>query len=174
MNEAAQQFLYWEVAGNADVVHALLEESDAEQARRYGLPAPRRNPATTAIRVAAGQVHLAWLGGHPAGSFTLTAEPPFELEPGTFPPAASPRYLSRLCVASGQLRDGLPIGLQCLRMAITVAARAGADVLRSQANPDVTGTLTMLTLNGFRQRGPITANGPLRVVNLQRELVAAS
>ncbi len=164
----------WELAADAAEVHGLLLASDAEQALRYGIPAPRRNAATTEGRVTAGEVSLLRIDGAAAGAFTLSADPPFEVSRGTFPPAAHAMYLSRLCVAPAQLRAGSLVGVRCLREAIAAAARAGADALRSQANPDFTDVLAMLQLHGFRQHGPVAAQGHLRSVNLQKDLSVMS
>jgi hypothetical protein len=170
VGQTGQQSFRWEIATDPDEVHALLMASDAEQAERYALPRPRRNFTTTVKRVEAGMVHLARLGEQPAGAFTMSTDPPFEMPPGGFPMARRPLYLSRLCVAPEQLRNGSLVGVRCLRAAIAAASTAGADALRSQANPDLTDVLTMLRLHGFRQCGPVLAAGPLRVVNLQRDL----
>jgi hypothetical protein len=164
----------WEVAADAAEVHGLLLASDAEQAARYAIPAPRRNPATTERRVAAGEVGLLRIDGVSAGAFTLSADPPFEVSRGMFPTAARPMYLSRLCVAPAQLRTGSLVGVRCLREAIAAAARARADVLRSQANPDFADVLAMLQLHGFRRHGPVAAHGQLRSVNLQKDLSVIS
>jgi hypothetical protein len=170
VSRPGQPLLRWDLATDADEVHALLQASDAEQAARYALPAPVRNLSTTVKRVEAGQVHLLRLGEQPVGAFTLSADPPFEIQPGVFPPAGRPLYLSRLCVAPEQLSIGSLVGVRCLREAIAAATRAGADVLRSQANPDFIHVLEMLRLHGFRQLGPPTGHRPLRSVNLQKDL----
>lgn len=173
MTESVQPGPCWEIAADPDEVHALLQDSDAEQARRYGLPTPQRNPATTAGRVRAGQVHLIRLDGRAVGAFTLSTEPPFAVRPGIFPATDRPWYLSRLCVAGDQLRTGSLVGVRCLREAIAAAGRGGATALRSQANPDFTDVFTLLRLHGFRQHGAVVDHGgPLRAVNLQKDLVA--
>lgn len=174
MNESQARNLRWELASDAAQVHSLLEDSDAEQAIRYGIPAPRRNFSTTEYRVKSGEVHVAFLGEEAVGSFTLSALPPFELEADVFGPADNPRYLSRLCVASQQLRDGSLVGLRCLREAIAAAGRLGADALRSQANPDFADVVAMLELHGFQRRGVVMEHGPYRAVNMEKPLTARS
>lgn len=174
MNDSRSQNLRWELASDAAQVHSLLELSDAEQAIRYGIPAPQRNFSTTQYRVRSGEVHVAFLGDEAVGSFTLSVKPPFELEKTVFGPAGNPRYLSRLCVAPQQLRNGSLVGIHCLREAIAAAGRAGADALRSQANPDFTDVVSLLELHGFQRRGPVKEHGPHRAVNMEKPLTAPS
>lgn len=172
VNETTLHVLRFEVATDAAEAHSLLCSSDAEQAHRYAIAAPQRNPATTEHRVRSGEVRVARLGGTAVGSFTLCEQAPFDLEPGVFGPARRPLYLSRLCVAPEQLRNGSLVGLKCLREAVAEAERSGADALRSQANPDFTDVLTLLELHGFQRRGPIREHADLRFVNMEKPLAA--
>ncbi|MEV0230206.1 hypothetical protein [Nonomuraea sp. NPDC050786] len=164
----------WEVATDPAEVHNLLIASDAEQGSRYAIAPPQRNLSSTMRRVEAGEVHLLRIGAEPAAAFTLSADPPFELGAGLFPPAVAPLYLSRLCVSPKHLRAGSLVGVRCLREAIRMAENADADALRSQANPDFTDVLDMLTLHGFRPWGPIATHGPLRSVNMQKDLAVTT
>ncbi|MFE9004582.1 hypothetical protein ACFYOY_21005 [Streptomyces sp. NPDC007875] len=165
----------WEVSQDPREVHALLCACDARQAAASGTPAPRRRPETTERRVRAGAVRLLRHGAHPAGMFTLTWDPPFTVDDGVFPRAERPMHLSRLAVAPEWLDDGSLVGLRCVRHAIEEATRAGADVLRSEANPDLTDTRSLLDVLGFRQYGPTLGDaGGSRRAHLQKTLRAAA
>ncbi|MFE2353648.1 hypothetical protein [Streptomyces parvulus] len=161
----------WETARDADEVHALLQACDARQALSHGSPVPVRNPATTARRVGAGEVHLLRHAGEPAGMFTLSWEPPFALDPDAFPPARRPAYLGRLAVAPERLDDGTPVGASCVRRALELAADRGADALRAEANPDLTNTVRLLELLGLRRHGDVLTDARgRRTVRLHKPL----
>ncbi|WP_320064502.1 hypothetical protein [Micromonospora sp. RTGN7] len=144
----------WAVADDPVEVHDLLCASDAHQAAATGSPAPARRLATTRQRVEAGAVHLLRVGGRAVGMFTLTAEAPYDASTVPFPAARQPHYLSRLSVHPDELAAGSLIGVRCLRRAVQVAAASGADSLRSEANPDLAPTWSLLTGLGFVPCGP--------------------
>ncbi len=58
--------------------------------------------------------------------------------------------MQRLAVAPPDYPDGL-VGFHAVRHAVQLAAAAGADALRAEANPDLSAVLTMLTAVGFRR-----------------------
>jgi hypothetical protein len=152
-------------------VHELLCASDAYAAARYGLPAPVRNPATSCSLVEQGLVHLLRRGGVAAAMFTLGWNPPFE-PPTEFPPAAKPAYLRRLAVAPAHLAEDPLLGAQTLRRAVEVATALGADALRAETNPDLSGIVALMTTFGFRQYGLTRTDGWMRRVYLQKQLPA--
>ncbi|WP_228120296.1 hypothetical protein [Streptomyces fagopyri] len=159
----------WETAEDPDEVHALLRACDAYQARRYGSPAPVRNTGTTERRVRSGEVHLLRHDGEVAGMFTLSWDPPFTLAADAFPPAVRPAYLGRLAVAPRLLADSAPTGATCVRRAAELASARGADALRSEANPDLAGTVKLLELLGFRRHGDVLTDAAgRRTVRLQK------
>ncbi|GAA1094034.1 hypothetical protein [Streptomyces javensis] len=164
----------WEVSRDPREAHALLCACDAHQAAASGTPAPRRRPETTEARVRSGSVRLLRHGACAAGMFTLTWDRPFTVAEGVYPHADRPIHLSRLAVAPEWLADGSLVGLRCVRHAIEEAARAGADVLRSEANPDLRETRSLLDILGFRQYGPTLGDeGGSRRVHLQKTLRTA-
>ncbi|WP_338597087.1 GNAT family N-acetyltransferase [Saccharopolyspora sp. SCSIO 74807] len=159
----------WETAQDPAAVHALLCTSDRHQAQRYGSAAPDRRVESTRRKVAAGMVRVLSFDGVPVGMFTLGAEPTFDLAEAELPPARSPLYLSRLAVSPEVLSRG--VGMRCVRKAIELARAAGADVLRSEANPELTGTYELLGELGFVQHGPLLRNGSgVPRIHLQRPL----
>jgi hypothetical protein len=161
----------WERAQDPEEVHSLLLESDAYQAQRYGVPAPRRDPRTTGRRVEEGTVHLLRdRAGAPAAMFTLSWTPGFAEPPETFPSARRPAYMSRLVVRAGLLDGGSLAGVRCVRRALALAAEGDADVLRAEINPDLTATRELLTSLGFVQHGPVHADAERRRAYLQRDL----
>nr|BBG06558.1 GNAT family transferase [Streptomyces sp.] len=165
----------WEVSRDTGEVHALLCACDAHQAAASGTSAPARRLETTEHRVRSGSVHLLRHDGRPAGMFTLTWDPPFAADEGAFPPAERPLYLSRLAVAPEWLTGGSLVGLRCLRRAIETAAQAGGDALRSEANPDLSATRSLLDILGFVQHGPTLSDGQgRRRVHLHKSLRPAS
>ncbi|RFU86637.1 hypothetical protein DY218_11215 [Streptomyces triticagri] len=104
------------------------------------------------------------------GMFTMTATPRMPAHPD-FPPAHKPAQLSRLAVAPELLAAGSLTGVRCVRKAIAVASALGADVLRSEANPDLQGTRQLLDQLGFFQQGPVhTDESGRRFVYLQKTL----
>jgi hypothetical protein len=128
-------------------------------------PAPARRLAPTRRRVFASAVHLLRVEGEPVAMFTLTWEPAFDTGLDVFPPARLAAYMSRLAVAPGH--DALT-GARCVRRA--AAAEAGADVLRSEANPDLRASDALLRMHGFEPFGPVEVAGGLRGVRLQKQL----
>jgi L-amino acid N-acyltransferase YncA len=64
------------------------------------------------------------------------------------------------------------IGVQCVRRAVDVAREIGAEVLRSEANPDLAATRQLLGQLGFEQVGPVEEEGGVRRVALQKSLRA--
>jgi hypothetical protein len=144
----------WQVATDAAEVHRLLRDSDAHQARVSGTPVPRRQLETTVRHVRDGAVHLLYRDGTAVAMFTLSWVPAFDEDESIFPPAVRAAYLSRLSVAPAALAGGSLDGLRCVRRAIELAGEAGADALRCEANPDLTGTRAMLDGLGFVQCGP--------------------
>lgn len=159
----------WEVAQDADEAHALLCACDAHQASERA-PAPRRNPHTTARRVAERAVHLLRLSGQAVATFTLTWDPPFSAPAGTFPEARQPLHLGRLAVLPEWLERGSLIGVRCVRRAIELARGAGADVLRAEANPELSRVVALLRQLGFEQHGAEQLQDGHRKIYLQKRL----
>lgn len=159
----------WEIASSADEVHNLLLASDAAAATAE-LPAPRRNPEATRALVQAGRVHLLRKDGRAAAMFTLTTEPPFALEVAGYPMAEKALYLQRLAVDPDTAAMEPLAGLRALRMAIQTATDAGADVLRSEANPDLGRVFVMLSGHGFVPHRSILGDDGRRRVYLQKAL----
>jgi hypothetical protein len=160
----------WEVADDADAVHALLCASDAKAASDTGTPAPVRGLDSTRSRVGERAVHLLRADGEPAGMFTLTPFPPYDRDLAIFPAATRPLYLQRLAVDPGWAVRAPVVGLQCVRRAIEVATAAGADALRAEANPDLARVVSLLELCGFRPCGPPESSGGVRRLYLQMPL----
>ncbi|WP_437854459.1 hypothetical protein [Sorangium sp. So ce363] len=169
MTEIASPQGSWEVASNAEEVHALLCASDAHHATPEN-PAPARRLETTRRRVQAGSVHLLRQGAEAIAMFTLTWEPPFEADLAIFPPAGKPAYLSRLVVHPAGLARGSLAGARCLRRAVELATAGGADVLRSEANPDLTQVRALLGMFGFEEHGRAQSEDGRRRVYLQKVL----
>lgn len=142
----------WERADDPEVVHALLRACDLYTSTPDA-PPPLRNLDTTVRRVRSGSVHLLRHGSEPAATFTLTPDPPFAADLSIFPRSRRPLYLGRLAVSPAWLDRGAPVGAQCLRRALDLAAAAGADALRSEANPDLHGVRRLLDLFGFVEHG---------------------
>lgn len=159
----------WEVATDATTVHELLCACDRHTAVPAA-PAPVRNPETTRARVREGAVHLLRHGGQAVATFTLTWSPPFTADPSVFPPARKPAYLGRLAVHPAWLEGGTLAGVQCLRRAGEVARAGGADVLRSEANPDLRSIRALLDLLGFVEHGSAQDPDGRRRVYLQQVL----
>jgi hypothetical protein len=160
----------WQVAADPQAVHDLLLASDEYHAAANGLQVPARRLESTRRLVAGGAVHVLTRGRELAAMYTLTSEPPFSEELSIFPAARCPRYLQRLAVEPGWLARTPLLGLRCLRHAVGQAARSGADVLRSEANPDLRATASLLAAAGFVRYGPIRTSGPLRRMYLQKDL----
>ncbi|MEH1016307.1 hypothetical protein V6U90_24780 [Micromonospora sp. CPCC 206060] len=164
----------WERATDVDEVHDLLCASDTHVTGRYGSPVPVRRRESTDRLVSAGEVRLLRRNGRAAATFTLTTRAPFSpaWEREIYPPARRAVYLMRLSVRPDLQTDGSLIGLRCVRKAIEVAADTGADVLRSETNPDLTATLQMLFTVGFTQYGPILSDegDRRRRIYLQKDL----
>jgi GNAT superfamily N-acetyltransferase len=160
----------WRVADDAEEVHQLLCLSDAFQAARSETPAPTRRRSSSERFVRLGSVHMLSDGDVAAAMFTLSSQQPFAPDIAEFPWARRPLYLQRLAVRPDYLGDGSIVGARCVRKAIEVAADAGADAVRCEANPDLSGTLALLALMGFEQCGPTYADGPVRRTYLHRPL----
>ena len=159
--------LVWSVADDASVIHRLIEASDKGAAERSGTTAPARRMESTRGLVSKGFVHLGVLDGRPAVTVTVGDVPPFDPDETGMPPAAAPRYMQRLAVEP-DVPDKL-LGFHAVRHAIAVATAAGADVLRSEANPDLEDVLRMLTALGF-ERFRTNEEGPARRTYMQRAL----
>ncbi|MEO3871118.1 hypothetical protein ABGB18_20090 [Nonomuraea sp. B12E4] len=161
----------WEIGGDADELQALLVACDAYQAEHSGTAAPERRIETTRARVSSGCVHVLRSRGRAAAMFTLSQAPPSGLDLAAYPPASRPAYLSRLAVRPDLLAAGSLAGTRCVRRAVRLAAASGADALRAEANPDLTGTRAMLARLGFLQHGPVhTDETGRRHVHLQKSL----
>jgi hypothetical protein len=102
--------------------------------------------------------------------FTLTWDPPFDTAAANFPRAQKPAYLCRLAVNPAVLDGGSMVGARCVRRAVELASRSGADALRSEANPDLTAVRSMLDLFGFEEHGHAQSEDGRRQVYLQKLL----
>lgn len=160
----------WAVATDPAEAHELLCASDSYQAERTGTPAPARRIASTERLVRAGATHMLRQGGRAVAMFTLTTDPPFDAAEVPFPFAATPRYLQRLAVHPDLTARGSLAGARCVRQALELAAAAGADVLRCEANPDLVATRELLASLGFEQVGEVLETGGARRVHLQRRI----
>jgi hypothetical protein len=143
----------WQLATDADEVHALLCASDGYAADAHQIPAPVRNRTSSRDLVLAGAVHLLRQDGAAVAMFTLTWQPPHGMPLDGFPPADKPAYLRRLAVRPDWISDGSLLGAQCLRRANETARADGADVLRAETNPGLTAMVAMLTAFGFVRCG---------------------
>ncbi|MFE6311731.1 GNAT family N-acetyltransferase [Streptomyces rochei] len=160
----------WETGRDPDEIHALLCACDAARAAQTGSPVPQRSPATTRLRVQEGSVHVLRRDGRLAATFTITRRAPFTCN-DALPAAHRPAYLGRLAVDPLWLGEGSIVGAQCIRRAVEVAQEAGADAVRAEANPDLTETMKLLKLLGFRQYGPdVVDDGGFRRAQLQMKL----
>lgn len=157
------------MAAEAGMVHALICACDLYTATADA-PPPVRSFETTERRVRNGSVHLLRHGGEPVATFTLTWDPSFKADLSIFPVATKPAYLGRLAVSTTWLDRGSIAGAQCLRRAIEVASRDGADVLRSEANPDLRSVRILLDLFGFVEHARAQDPDGRRRVYLQRPL----
>jgi hypothetical protein len=163
------KFPKWIVADDVVEVHTLLCASDAAQDTEDA-PAPHREIESTRRYVTARLVRLLRSETGPMAMFTLTPDPPFPDSLDRFPPASRPIYMTRLAVDPRTLSQEPLIGLRCLRHAMAVATESGADALRSEANPDLRGTMRLLTLAGFSQAGAVMDDGERRRVGMHRTL----
>jgi hypothetical protein len=159
----------WKTATNAEEIHALLCACDAYTATPVA-PPPTRSRETTVRRVTEGVVQVLRCNSFAVATFTLTRDPPFVEPSYHYPPARAPMYVGRLAVHPDWLRRGGLVGAQSLRRAIELATSAGADVLRSEANPDLTATRALLHQFGFKEYGGATDGTGRRRVYLQKEL----
>ena len=150
-------------------VHALLCASDASAATSNA-PAPVRRLETTQRLVEAGLVHVLRLKGEAVAMFTLTWEAPSSSPESIYPPAEKPAYIQRLAVKPGMPEMGVLLGARCLRRAVELAESAGADVLRSEANPDLERVRALLKLFGFESFGQEESPDGRRRVFLQKNL----
>lgn len=159
----------WEVSTNVEEVHTLLCACDAYTATREAL-APVRNIETTRLRVRQGSVHVVRFGAEAVAMFTLTWDAPFAEGSVIFPPARKPAYIGRLAIKpEWQVRSSI-VGAQCLRKSVELAESAGADALRSEANPDLTRVRTLLHLFGFKEYGRTQSEDGRRRIYLQKTL----
>ncbi len=138
----------WEVAHDAEEIHELVLASDAHTANERA-PAPARELRSTARRVGRGDTYVLRVDGQAVATFSLSRVPPYDPEQIDFPPAASPLYLSRLAVWPDHPDGAGLAGPRALRTAIRMARAAGADAIRSEANPDLGRVFEMLELHGF-------------------------
>ncbi|MGH3185684.1 MAG: hypothetical protein ACRDPY_00730 [Streptosporangiaceae bacterium] len=166
--------LSWRVGTDAEAVHALLRASDEHHAALYGLPVPNRRPERTRQLVQTGAVQVLQDGTEIVAMFTLTEGPPYDQELSVFPSARQPLYLQRLAVQPRSLASVPLLGIRCLRRAVQVARSRRADVLRAEANPDLTAQADLLATFGFAQCGPVQSANGLRRVYLQKVLAAQS
>jgi ribosomal protein S18 acetylase RimI-like enzyme len=160
----------WRVADDAEEVHELLCVSDAFQAEVSGTPAPVRRFSSTERYVGSGSVHVLSHGGVAAAMFTLSSQQPPGDRIVDFPPAHRPVYLQRLAVRPEYVGGGSIVGARCVRKAIELAVDAGADAVRCEVNPDLAGTLALLTFMGFEQCGQVYSEGPIRRAYLYRTI----
>lgn len=144
----------WELANDAAEVHELLCTCDRYQGMSYNSPVPSRRLETTERHVLNLSVHLLRHGKTPAATFTLTENPPFDHDTEIFPNALNPLYLQRLAVHPDLLREGVLVGLQCVRRAMDVAKSRSADALRCEVNPELSATSALLRQLGFKQCRP--------------------
>jgi hypothetical protein len=163
----------WEISTNVDEVHEILCASDAYTATREA-PPPVRNIETTRRRVRAGSVHVLRSGAEAVAMFTLTWDAPFAEDTTIFPPAQKPAYIGRLAIRPEWLARDSIVGARCLRRAVELAVSAGADALRSEANPDLVRVLTLLHLFGFEEYGRAQSEDGRRRVYLQKVLAPAT
>jgi hypothetical protein len=153
-----------------DEVHALLCASDLVAATATGTPVPVRDMAVTRQRLGEGAVHVLRHGPVAVATFTLTATPPHGVAADAFSPARSPAYLQRLAILPGRPEESWLVGVQAVRRAVEVARAGGADVLCSQANPDLTQVREMLRMLGFVRRGEVVTDGATRRCHLEKRL----
>lgn len=159
----------WEVSTNVEEVHALLCACDAYTATDKA-PVPVRQIETTRRNVLEGSVRVLRYEGEVVAMFTLTWFPPFSQETTIFPSVHKPAYISRLAIKPAWQQKGTILGAQCLRKAVELAICAGADAIRSEANPDLTRVRALLDLFGFKEYGQMQSEDGRRRVYLQKEL----
>lgn len=157
----------WEIGTDVAEIHALLCASDAHTAT-IEAPAPTRNIETTRRRVQEGSIHVLRYQNKAIAMFTLTWSPPFDQDLAIFPASRKPSYISRLAINPEHMVQDSMAGAQCLRRAIEVAKSAGADAIRSEANPDLARVRTLLTLFGFEEYGRTQSEDGRRRVYLQK------
>lgn len=143
----------WELGTDPVEVHALLCASDAYHAARTGTPVPARRTESTERHVRSGHTWLLRQGGTAVAMFTLSPSAPYDADAAGFPTGRRPRYLQRLAVRPEH--TGSLAGTRCVRKAIEIGRRQGADCLRAEANPDLAATYQMLCGLGFTQVGPV-------------------
>ncbi|MGH8931683.1 MAG: GNAT family N-acetyltransferase [Egibacteraceae bacterium] len=161
----------WEVATDAAEVHALLCACDSYQVSVLGLPAPNRRMKASETLVRDQSVHVLRRDGEAIAMFTLTPRAPFDQDIKIFPEARKSFYLQRLAVKPELLARGSVLGAQCIRKAIELATRSGADAVRCEANPDLVSTRELLDHLGFEQYGlTLSDNEGRRRVYLQKTL----
>jgi hypothetical protein len=159
----------WSTATNPHVIHALICACDQFVATS-DQPAPTRRMETSIRRVLDGCVQLLLVDAQPAATFTLSRDPPYSLSLEVFPSARMPLYLGRLAVHPTWLAKGSLMGVHALRRAVDLATDAGADVLRSEANPTLGRMRTVLEAFGFREHGASEASDGRRRIYLQKDL----
>jgi hypothetical protein len=158
--------LTWRRADDAEAVHALLLLSDQQAATMSRTPVPRRSRETTAHLVATGATYVGRDGDEVLATFSVSATPTFDPDEHGLPAVTGAWYERRLAVhpAAPSL-----VGLQAVRTAIEVARDGGAEVLRAEANPDLSGVLRLLTMSGYVVLAT-DPDGPTRRAFLQRDL----
>lgn len=152
--------LHWVVAADVDEVHRLLEASDRHAAASTGTEPPSRRRTSTVALVTAECVYVGHARGRPVVTVTVGQISSFDAERAGLPAARNPWYMQRLAMDPAT-PDKLA-GFAAVRHAVSVARAGGADVLRAEANPDLTAVLRMLTAVGFRRYGTDEGGGPPR------------
>lgn len=163
----------WRDAEDAAEVHVLLCASDAFHAG-IGQRLPQRNPRTTEAHVQARAVQGLFHDDSLVAMVTLTTAAPRGMDTTDFGLARQALYMQRLAVDPAWLgRDAL-LGVRCVKHALGIARKRGAEVLRAEANPRLAKVMQLLRTFGFVQVGPVlgAANGTQRV-NMQCEVNAA-
>lgn len=162
----------WESAHDVAEIHALVCASDAHVATPEAL-APERSLLSTEWLIGQGATQVLRCAGRAAASFNLLWTPTFDERHATFPPCAKPAYLARLAVDPAWIGRGPLIAAQCIRRAIELASAGGADVLRSETNPDLIKTRKLLGSFGFVEHGGLVDADGRRRVYLQLSLPQA-
>lgn len=103
--------------------------------------------------------------------FTFTLDPPFDASVAAWPPARKPAYVSRMAVTPALLESGTILGLRCYKRAFELAADQDVDVVRLEANPELSRIGELLRKLGFERAGNRTGEDGLKRVYLYRNLV---
>ena len=158
------------VVSNAVQAHDLLICSDVARCQP-GQPLPQRNPQTTRALVEAGYVHGLFCGTQLMAMVTIGPSIPHGLDTSLFAPAQRPFYMQRLAVHPVLTSGHSMAGFRCVRTAIDVARRSGADTLRAETNAALTDTVALLTRLGLR---PCRRQATAGTVSLELTLKAAT